>query len=92
MMMKTLLLFFLSLPALAYEFTSDFQNGFYWAQLPINITVIENDPARKQRLEGFARNAIAVWEQETIYKSGIIQVLVLAILYAGLLILKPKRE
>jgi len=46
----------------AYRVTSDFAAGFYWATLPIEITVIDSDVTRKAKLETLARNAINEWE------------------------------
>jgi hypothetical protein len=63
--MKWCLLFFISLPAWSYRFTIDFSNGFYWASLPISITVMDTDPVRKSTLERLSQNAINEWEQKT---------------------------
>ncbi len=49
----------------AFQLTSDFLNGFYWASLPISITVIESDPTRKQTIETLAKSAIGEWETRT---------------------------
>jgi hypothetical protein len=65
MIMKWILAFLITTPALAYKFTKDFGGGFYWSQLPIGITVIESDPNRKSLLEGIAQTAIHEWESET---------------------------
>ena len=52
--------------AFAYKFTKDFQNGFYWQNLPISITVVENsDPSLKSTLETLTENAVNEWHQST---------------------------
>lgn len=48
--------------AWGYNFTKDFSNGFYWANLPIDITVIDSDPVRKARIESIVSIAISEWE------------------------------
>lgn len=65
MWLKWIFLFCLSTPAWSYQFTSDFKNGFYWQELPVNITVIENDPARKALLEDLAQAAIDDWQSSS---------------------------
>ena len=61
-----LVLFLFSQSALAYRFTKDFQNGFYWQQLPIPITVIEtSDVSLKERLEILSENAVEEWHNLT---------------------------
>lgn len=55
----------ISLPAFGYNLTSDFVNGFYWASLPISITVIESNVSRKNALESLSRSAIGEWESRT---------------------------
>jgi hypothetical protein len=52
-------------PAWGYKLTQDFTKGFYWATLPIGITVIESNPTRKATLERIARTAIGEWESDT---------------------------
>jgi len=64
-MVKWLLLLLISAPAMAYEFTIDFKNGFYWANLPISISVSEGNANRKAKLETLSKSAISVWEQST---------------------------
>lgn len=54
-----------SLPTWAYQFTTDFKNGFYWASIPISIVVEESDPDRKKIIEDLSRAAISDWESET---------------------------
>ena len=59
-------LFLFSQSALAYKFTKDFQNGFYWQQLPISLTVVEtSDATLKERLEILSGNAIEEWHNMT---------------------------
>lgn len=65
MRLKWLILFFLTTSAWGYRLTSDFTNGFYWATLPINIMVAENNPARKSMLESLSRAAIQEWQSGT---------------------------
>lgn len=62
MWLKWILIFSLTSPAWGFRLTSDFINGFYWSSLPINITVIENDPSRKAMLEDLSRSAIDEWQ------------------------------
>ncbi len=57
--------FILSLPAWAYQFTTDFKNGFYWASIPVSIIVEESNPDRKKILESLSKAAISDWESET---------------------------
>lgn len=66
-MWKIIFVFLLfSQSALAYRFTRDFQNGFYWQYLPIPITVIETkDPNLKESLEILSNNAIDEWHKRT---------------------------
>ncbi len=54
-----------SLPALGYNLTIDFNNGFYWASLPISVTVIESNTNRKNILESLSKSAIGEWESRT---------------------------
>lgn len=65
MWLKWILLFSLTSQAWAYKFTSDFVNGFYWATLPINITVVDTDSNRKSMLESLSQAAISDWEDST---------------------------
>ncbi|HXH29929.1 MAG TPA: matrixin family metalloprotease [Bacteriovoracaceae bacterium] len=65
MWIKWILIFSVSLPAWAYNLTSDFQNGFYWASLPIDITVVDRDETRKRLIETIAKRAIGEWESST---------------------------
>lgn len=65
MKLKWLLLSLLSLPAWGYNLTSDFVNGFYWATLPINVTVVDSDASRKATIQNLAQNAIREWEQKS---------------------------
>ena len=66
MMKKILVVSILMMTSLsqawAYQFTKDFSNGFYWANLPIDITVIDSDPVRKARIESIVNIAINEWE------------------------------
>jgi hypothetical protein len=61
-MNKLLVIFLLSLSAYAYEFTSDFKNGFYWASLPVKIQVVDSNPSRKAMLEDLVQVAVDEWE------------------------------
>lgn len=62
MWLRWIIIFSLTTPAWGYQLTQDFMNGFYWSTLPINITVIETNPARKAMLEDLSRAAIDQWE------------------------------
>jgi hypothetical protein len=62
MWLKWILLFLIANCAWAYRLTTDFNNGFYWSSLPINIAVIESDPNRKSLLESIAQSAINEWQ------------------------------
>lgn len=57
------LLFLQITPALAFEFTSDFVQGFYWQRFPISIAVSESDPVKKAELERLLDDAIEDWER-----------------------------
>lgn len=65
MFIRFCLLLMLSLPAHAYQLTKDFIDGFYWASLPINITVIDKNETRKKLLKDLARESIGSWESKT---------------------------
>jgi hypothetical protein len=60
-----LLLLLVSCPSWGYRLTADFLDGFYWATLPIGITVVESDPVRKAMLEELSQAAISEWESKT---------------------------
>jgi hypothetical protein len=62
---KWILIFLISLPAWGFRLTVDFANGFYWANLPINITVLDNDTSRKATLESISKKAIQEWEERS---------------------------
>lgn len=59
----TFIFLLLSQWAHAYKFTRDFQNGFYWQYLPIDISVVEKDPALRETLEELTALAIKEWEE-----------------------------
>lgn len=61
-MWKWVLVFSLSIPAWGYNLTQDFINGFYWASLPINVTVIDSNSSRKAKILQLAQNAVQEWE------------------------------
>lgn len=65
MWLKWILIFSLTSPAWGFRLTSDFTNGFYWSTLPINITVIETNSARKSMLEDLSKAAIDEWETKS---------------------------
>lgn len=65
MWIKWLIIFSMSLPAWGYKFTQDFNNGFYWASLPINIVVEAKDSQMKNLLSRLAQESIAEWENHT---------------------------
>lgn len=65
MWLKWILPLTLSLPAFAYRLTTDFANGFYWATLPISITVMDTNATRKKMLEDLSQTAIQEWEART---------------------------
>lgn len=60
-----LFLAFVTIPAWGYNFTKDFINGFYWHNLPINITITEGNSSRKAMLQQLAKQAIGEWESRT---------------------------
>lgn len=62
---KSLLIFFLTQSAWAFNLTQDFTQGFYWANLPITIQVVEPDNAKKTTIEQLAKDAIGEWESRT---------------------------
>lgn len=62
MFIRFLILLMLALPAHAYNLTRDFIDGFYWASLPIKITVVDSVPSRKNFLIELARTSINAWE------------------------------
>ncbi|WP_408098701.1 matrixin family metalloprotease [Peredibacter sp. HCB2-198] len=64
-MWKWLLVLTLSSPAWGYNLTQDFINGFYWASLPINITVVDSNPSRKAMIQDLASRAIREWENKS---------------------------
>lgn len=49
----------------AFRFTRDFENGFYWKNLPIKIAVIEKDAFLKSRLDSLTTQAVQEWESAT---------------------------
>lgn len=65
MWLKFILCLLITSPAWGYRLTSDFSNGFYWRNLPINITVVETDPTLKSKLEYLSRLAVQDWERNT---------------------------
>lgn len=65
MWIKWLLIFTLTLPAWGYNLTQDFVNGFYWATLPVNVVVIDDNTARKNAIINLAQSAISEWENKT---------------------------
>lgn len=62
MWIKWLTVFLLSSPVWAYRFTTDFSNGFYWQEVPINITVVDSNPTRQAKILALAQAAISDWE------------------------------
>lgn len=65
MWIRWILLAFISLPAWGFKLTQDFVNGFYWASLPINITVIDSNASRKATLERLAARSVQEWESRS---------------------------
>jgi hypothetical protein len=65
MLLKSLLLFFITLPAWGFKFTEDFKNGFYWATLPVKFIIVDKDPVRKVLLHELALAAINQWEERS---------------------------
>ncbi len=65
MMKKVLLLLGLVIITIseswAYKFTTDFAAGFYWANLPIQMTVVDSDSTRKARIESITKVAMNEW-------------------------------
>lgn len=64
-MWKYVLTFLISSNVFAYNLTKDFIDGFYWATLPIGITVTDSDPTRKSIIEKLSKQAINEWENKT---------------------------
>lgn len=62
---KWIIAFTLSSPAWGFNLTQDFINGFYWAELPIKISISETNPARKNKIETLATEAIDEWQKKT---------------------------
>lgn len=60
-----LILLTLAPAAHAYKFTRDFQNGFYWQYLPLEISVQEEDKNEREKLEDLTIRAIRDWEGNT---------------------------
>lgn len=65
MFTKWLFLFSITLPAWGYNLTADFINGFYWAQLPVSFTVVDDNASRKAAIQNLAQQAITEWENKT---------------------------
>jgi Matrixin len=65
MWIKSLLIVLVSLPALGFEMTSDFKNGFYWQALPIKMSISDSDDNRKNTLKTLAEDAMGEWESRT---------------------------
>lgn len=65
MFIKWLLLFTITSSAWAYNLTQDFINGFYWAQLPVNFTIVDDNASRKSVIQSLAQSAINEWESQT---------------------------
>lgn len=65
MWIKLFLACVISAPAWGFRLTVDFDNGFYWASLPISITVLDQDPHRRSTIEAISLNAIREWEQKS---------------------------
>lgn len=65
MWIKWLAVFLLSSPVWAYRFTTDFSNGFYWQEVPINISVIDSDPSRQAKILALSQAAISDWESSS---------------------------
>jgi hypothetical protein len=65
MWIKWLSIFLLTTPVWAYRFTTDFTNGFYWQELPINITVVDSDSARNAKITALAQAAIVDWQKDS---------------------------
>jgi hypothetical protein len=61
----SVILTFLTLPAWGHNFTKDFNNGFYWQNLPVKMTVMDSDSARKARLENLTQQAMGEWQSRT---------------------------
>ena len=65
-MLKWILILVMFVPtAWGYRLTTDFLNGFYWASLPISITVVDADVTRKTLMESFSKKAIVEWQERT---------------------------
>jgi hypothetical protein len=62
---RSLFILFFCFPAWGYQLTKDFTSGFYWASLPISITVLENDQQKKNELNTLMEAAIGEWQART---------------------------
>jgi predicted Ser/Thr protein kinase len=65
MWIKWLMIFSVTLSAWGYNLTQDFNNGFYWASLPINIVVVDSNASRKSLISSLAESAIGEWEKKS---------------------------
>lgn len=61
-LMAFFLLATMSTNANAYNFTSDFQKGFYWQSFPIKMSKFVTDPNDGALLEQLTNQAVAEWE------------------------------
>lgn len=61
-LMAILLFSILSSKAYAYNFTTDFKNGFYWGSFPIHMTKFAPVSSDSAMLENLANQAVADWE------------------------------
>ena len=48
--------------AMAYEFTSDFDNGYFWQELPLDFHISEFDSDKQEALKELVSSAAQVWE------------------------------
>jgi hypothetical protein len=64
--MKKLFIFMMMIlmwsEARAYRLTEDFNNGFYWASLPVQFMVMDTNPTRLQLIKQLTVEAVSEWE------------------------------
>jgi hypothetical protein len=52
----------ISTQALAWKATTDFEQGFYWSALPVDLTVVDADSGKLQYLNQLVTRAASTWE------------------------------
>lgn len=61
----SLFIFLFSLKAFSYKFTSDFNNGFYWSNFPLQFQVKDTNLNRKTLIESIVAKSMEEWESAT---------------------------